>query len=170
MIRKMTAYIKTVAGRVAGDGKAYWPAVMLILIFYLLCHRIFDAFCPMIILTGFPCPGCGITRGIWFLMMGQPIRAWKANPMAVLWFAFGICIVWQRYVRGKPVKYKKQWLIGLAVGMIVVYVYRMAVCFPGRPPMVYTHHNYMERTVPGYRDAVRRYLTKPPSGGTTGKY
>jgi hypothetical protein len=31
--------------------------------------------------TGFPCPTCGFTRGMFALLRGHPIEAWLYNPL-----------------------------------------------------------------------------------------
>ena len=37
--------------------------------------------CPIRLLTGYPCPGCGGTRAIGALCVGQFERAWSLNPV-----------------------------------------------------------------------------------------
>ena len=43
--------------------------------------------CPMRLLTGFPCPGCGGTRAMGAICLGQFDKAWSLNPMT-----FAICL------------------------------------------------------------------------------
>ena len=40
--------------------------------------------CPVRILTGYPCPGCGGTRAIGSIALGQFDQAWSLNPIAFL--------------------------------------------------------------------------------------
>lgn len=40
--------------------------------------------CPIRLLTGFPCPGCGGTRAIGAICNGQFERAWELNPLSFL--------------------------------------------------------------------------------------
>lgn len=40
--------------------------------------------CPFRLMTGLPCPGCGLTRGWVFLAHGQVGDAVSANPVALL--------------------------------------------------------------------------------------
>lgn len=37
--------------------------------------------CPIRLLTGYPCPGCGGTRAIGAICVGQFERAWSLNPV-----------------------------------------------------------------------------------------
>jgi hypothetical protein len=48
--------------------------------------------CPMRLITGYPCPGCGGTRAMGAICLGQFDKAWSLNPIT-----FAIClalIVW----------------------------------------------------------------------------
>lgn len=40
--------------------------------------------CPVRLLTGYPCPGCGGTRAIGAICIGQFERAWSLNPITFL--------------------------------------------------------------------------------------
>ena len=44
--------------------------------------------CPVRLITGFPCPGCGGTRAMGAICLGQFDKAWSLNPMI-----FAICLV-----------------------------------------------------------------------------
>ena len=46
--------------------------------------------CPVRLLTGFPCPGCGTTRAIGAISIGDFEQAWSLNPIAFLVCAIGI--------------------------------------------------------------------------------
>lgn len=74
--------------RIAGDVKQYKWAAAAFLIYYFVVRSVFHAFCPLLILTGFPCPGCGTTRAVICIFTGQFVRAWNLNPCAYLWVIF----------------------------------------------------------------------------------
>ena len=49
--------------------------------------------CPFRALTGYPCPGCGMTRAFSALAHGEPLRALLYNPLSPILFLAGI-LVW----------------------------------------------------------------------------
>ncbi len=45
--------------------------------------------CPLHAVTGLPCPGCGLTRGVSLVSQGEPLLALGAHPFAPLfWLVF----------------------------------------------------------------------------------
>lgn len=51
--------------------KASGLAGAVFLVYYQIVHSVFDAFCPMLVLTGIPCAGCGLTRAALYLLRGK---------------------------------------------------------------------------------------------------
>lgn len=49
--------------------------------------------CPFRALTGYPCPGCGMTRAFSALAHGEPLRAILYNPLSPVLFVAGL-LVW----------------------------------------------------------------------------
>lgn len=152
----MRINLRQAAGRVWKDIKEYkWLGIVLIT-YYLLVEYTFSAFCPLVIITGFPCPGCGITRALLCVFTGQFARAWSINPLiyAVLFTALYAGV--QRYLLGRRVKGFYQLLCIVAVLMIVVYIYRMYRYFPHRPPMSITRGSLFEKILPGYGEFLNK--------------
>ncbi len=53
------------------------------------------ALCPFYILTGLPCPGCGLTRSFICLGHGHFVESLHWNPLG--WLLFGLCLaLWLR--------------------------------------------------------------------------
>ena len=49
--------------------------------------------CPFRALTGYPCPGCGMTRAFSAIAHGEPLTAVLYNPLSPLLFVAGL-LVW----------------------------------------------------------------------------
>lgn len=149
---------KKVWERIWKDICDYKVVIVIFAIYYMVVHMLFQAFCPAILLTGFPCAGCGMTRAVLCIVSGQFARAWNLNPMAFPVLLFGVYCLCMRYIAGKRVKGFKVGICILAVCMLLVYIYRMCTIFPNRPPYVYTSNNLMERCFPFYREILRWVL------------
>lgn len=142
--------------RLQKDVREYFWVVVLFLGYYFLVKKIFHAFCPMVIISGLPCPGCGITRAVLFLLGGQFMRSIRANPMGVFWV--GMALYWAvcRYILQKKTKWEKALFVLLVAATIAVYGYRMYTLFPERPPMSYTSGNLFAKWIPDYSTWIRR--------------
>lgn len=55
-------------------------------------------------ITGYPCPGCGVGRGIIFILKGYFTKALWMNPLSFLVLLFGVVSVvwiWYDIIKGK---------------------------------------------------------------------
>ena len=121
-------------------------------------HLLFDHFCPLILLTGFPCPGCGLTRAFYAFFTLHPLEAMEYNPSYMFWMVLLLAAFVQRYIRFGSLR-KFLWpLVAVSLITIVMYVYRMICVFPGHEPMVYTQKNYMATVWPEYGRMVESLL------------
>lgn len=150
--------IKAAAGRIRRDLRDYRTGILVFAVYYITVHVVFHAFCPVVLFTGLPCAGCGMTRAFLFLFTGQWERSWRMNPMAIFVLLFLFYCVVMRYVFGKKIKGLKSGTAVLCLCLLAVYGYRMTVLFPNRPPYVYTPGNFLEKTVPFYKEILRRVL------------
>lgn len=150
--------IKKIVRRIVADLNASKWAIAAFLILYLAIHWIFGAFCPMLVLTGIPCAGCGLTRAFFFLAGGQAARAVSINPSVLAVIVFLLYCGYFRYVRGERIRYLGGALSILAVSMLVIYGYRMYLYFPDRAPYVYMEQNMAAKYIPGYREWLQKLL------------
>lgn len=141
----MVGYVRAVWGRIASDLREYGMAGVALLLYTAAVNLVFHAFCPLVIFSGIPCPGCGVTRAAVCLMTGRWQQAWRMNPvifpiaLAAVWFA------WRRYLLGREVKGIKGMLALIAALLVIVYILRMYLYFPDRAPYVYTPDNVLAR-------------------------
>jgi hypothetical protein len=62
--------------------------------------------CPFRLMTGLPCPGCGLTRSWVYLLHGQPGAGTAANPVGILALLAAVAlvaVVTSSVVRRRPV-------------------------------------------------------------------
>ena len=80
------------------DILALLPAIAALAGYWTVTHLLFDRFCPMQILLGLPCPGCGMTRALGLVLTGHLAAAWKMQPPVYGWMVAGVVFGVQRYL------------------------------------------------------------------------
>lgn len=120
-------------------------------------QKLRGAFCPMVILFGLSCAGCGMTRAAVYVLKGQFAEAFYINPCVYLWIVFLLYIIVLRYILGKEIKHWKIFLGSIIACMVIRHIYGMYMYYPDRPPFSYTGGNVMEKWIPGYRTIVRNF-------------
>lgn len=149
--------MKEIGNRVWKDMKSLWMAAVAIVLYTVFMNLVFDAFCPMIILTGFPCPGCGMTRALFYLMTGRVTESVRMHPLGIPIACLCLYFCWNRYVRGRWAK-GMNFLMCVAIAMLVIcYVWRMFLFFPDRAPYVYTPGNVFARILPFYEHLLHEW-------------
>lgn len=152
----MKETIKAIGKRIWRDVWEFRCVILAFAAYYVAVHLLFEAFCPSVLLTGFPCAGCGMTRAVFFLLTGQFSRSWHMNPMALPIVLLAAYCMLERYVFGRRIRGLKM-LVGLTgVCMLAVYCYRMYLLFPNRPPYVFTSGSLLERFLPFYRELLHK--------------
>ena len=140
--------------RIGQDVKNLWPAVLALSVYTILVNAVFHAFCPMLLITGIPCPGCGMSRALLLLLTGHPAESVKMHPLAPLVLVILIYIGWNRYIIGRKSK-----MIPLFAGIGIVllvtcYLIRMYYLFPGNQPLLYMENNLFSQTIPYYKQIL----------------
>lgn len=117
----------------------------LAIIIYMSISRIFFySICPMVMVTGYPCPACGLTRAGVALLTGHFITAWQIHPFI---YAVVILAAWfflNRYIWKKDMKVLKRISVIVLIALILFYIYRMIRYFPGEPPISYYKYNLLQ--------------------------
>lgn len=147
---------REIVSRVKKDIRQFWMAGAAFVVYYGIAHAVFDAFCPFLVFTGFPCAGCGLTRAGLHLLRGNIVKAASINPSIFIVLLFLMYCGYFRYIRGTKVKGFSVVLAVLVTVTFVIYVYRMYLYFPNRVPYVYHKKNLLAETMPWYRQLTER--------------
>lgn len=158
--RRIYESMKEIGDRIRQDVKNLWQAAVAIAVYAILVNLLFHNFCPMVIVTGLPCPGCGMTRALFFLVTGRLQQSIQINPMGIPVACIFLYFCINRYIAGKKAKGIMPVIVITAVMMLALYVYRMYSFFPDRVPYVYTEGNVMERIFPYYEQAIKQIINK----------
>lgn len=105
-------------------GRKEKIAFMVILAILMALWLLFLPGCPWRNLTGFPCPGCGMSRAWWSALRLDFAAAWEQHPMfwsVPVW----LWLFWRDF---RP--FRRSWLnrtltLGLVAGLLVCYGCRM---------------------------------------------
>ena len=82
--------------------------------------------------TGFPCPGCGLTRSFISIAHGQLVDAWRFNPAGIVFFAVVVFQIPYRVLQISRIRRglaehrlaADNWvLVGLVVIMLAQWIY-----------------------------------------------
>jgi hypothetical protein len=86
--------------------------------------------CPFKSLTGFDCPGCGLTRALHALLTGQPLRALDHNALIAVMAVIGavwMVVSWVRARRDRPplrLAHPARWGVTFGVAVVAFWVLR----------------------------------------------
>ena len=129
--------IKEVVKQIKNDIWSVKWAILAFVIYLLVMKFMLGTICPIKAITGIPCPGCGMTRAFFYLLMGRWSLSFQMHPMLIPWIFFMLYLVFIRYFYNKKPKGMIVILTLLCIAMFLVYFYRMAFFFPGQEPMTY---------------------------------
>lgn len=129
------------------DIRNYGIGFFMIILYFLLMRKWFYSSCPIVVLTGFPCPGCGMTRAMILILKGSFDSAWRLHPFSYAWLVYGVVFFIRRYIFQKECRSILKYLLIIVVGMVVFYVYRMVTVFPNEAPMTYYYGSVLYRVL-----------------------
>lgn len=139
------ALMKRAFDRIKEDvHKGKW-VILGIALFYLLFMLITYSTCPTIMITGIPCPFCGMTRAGFALLKGDIALAYELNPMIFGVLPLAISFIAVRYFTDKKLSVLKPLIVVFILLTAVVYIYRMITLFPDSWPMQYYDGNYLNQ-------------------------
>lgn len=110
--------MRKVIRRVVKDIIAIKIPIIILAIYLPITQIIFKTVCPFKIVLGIDCPGCGLTRGCFNVLIGRWHRAIQYNPSAFLWVLLIIYVLYMRYIKGRDTF---QWIIPTIVVCITTF-------------------------------------------------
>ena len=106
--------------------------IIIFIIAFISLNLLFHKICLISIITGFPCPGCGMTRAFVNLLTFHFKDAFYWSPSIFLWVPLLIYGILNRYL-----------LCITGIITIIIYIVRMITLYPDNAPMVYYENNIM---------------------------
>lgn len=135
---KMKVMLAAAAGR-------YWIPFLIMVLYFVLSFFLTDSPCLFRLVTGLPCPACGLTRATFALFRLDFHAAFLYHPMVFLVLPIIVFVLIQDVVRKKPLKRYMPFFLAVGVCLYVVYAVRMILLFPDVEPMTYDHASILGR-------------------------
>ena len=125
----------SLAKRFCAEARRYAAAAAAFCIYLLVTKCVFGYVCPSMIITGLPCPGCGLTRAGVYFFTGRFSQSLEVHPLFIPVFLLALCAAICKLFF--PDKLKRFYIpaVILAFCLFAVYLVRMKYLFPHYPPM-----------------------------------
>lgn len=125
--------------------KKQWFSIATLAALLLLIKYKFHGLCTLRILTGIPCPACGMTRAALLFFTGHIRESISMHPAWPFVLVFAIVSFFYRYTTKEKAKYADYMYYGslilLVMLLFLIYIYRMYEYFPNKDPMIYYTDN-----------------------------
>ncbi len=114
------------------DLRDFKTAIFALVLYNVLARSLFHAFCPQLILTGFPCAGCGMTRAVFLYSDRAIFQRNESQPRGAAVDFVSVLVLFQPLCKGRV--FQKHTLLagsglcGYACGVWLPY----ALLFSGR--------------------------------------
>lgn len=127
------------------DIREHWKAAAFMILAGIVLVGCFKGACISRIVTGLPCPACGMTRAALLFLSGRFEESFRLQPFFFALAAGVFFFVVERYIlqrkkTGKLLIYYALIMLAAAFGF---YIYRMVKYFPHTPPMTYNRDNLL---------------------------
>lgn len=129
--------------RLKQDILNWYKGILAAIAYCIVMHILFGKVCPMVLVTGFPCPACGTTRAGLALLTLHWDEAWQLNGVIFLIAAFVMYFFFCRYILQCKCYGCFFIIIAIIVCYLMLYFYRMIYIFPSEPPMEYYTNNLL---------------------------
>jgi hypothetical protein len=122
--------------------KYFW-GIVAIGVYFLAANFLFGYICPVMIIVGLPCPGCGMTRAGLLFLTGNFSQSFSFHPMFVPAMVFMAIAAALKFFRPEKTNVLQTPAIIFFVIIVAVYVFRMVNLFPNQPPMVINYDSIL---------------------------
>lgn len=129
------------------DLKQIIPVGVALLVLFAFMYLIFQTNCITRFITGFPCPGCGLTRAGICVLTLQWKKALYYNGFIFPIILLTLMALYYRYVKGTDMPHVGKMIITLIIFMVIYYIYRMIRYYPNRAPLDYSSNNLIVVTI-----------------------
>ncbi len=96
---------------------------LIIGVIYLLLSM-FSVGCPLRFLSGIPCPGCGMTRAVWYALQLDFAYAWYYHPLFILAPLMVLLFLFESYLPSKFIRIT--WGLMIAA-FLLTYLLRLLI-------------------------------------------
>ena len=112
---------------------------------------LFGVVCPMRLVTGFPCPGCGLTRAGMLFLQGRFVESFQMNAFFILGLIFGIIALIVKKLLKIPSNFINIYAIIIVVLCLTYYGYRMERYFPDTEPLTYWQGSFLTKLLEAFK-------------------
>lgn len=120
----------------------FW--IILYLIYALVMNLFNLQSCPIKLLIGIPCPGCGMTRAILCLLKFDFKGAIKYNALFIILLLVIVVFIFRKYNIFKKLYHSKIFWITIGICILVYYALRLIYVYPNEP-MDYYYFNLFNK-------------------------
>lgn len=114
-------------------------------LFLLSLQLLFGTMCLAKLFTGFPCPGCGLTRAGFFFFQGRFLESLHMNAFFMLGLLFLFVGIVIKKLLKKNSLFINTYVIIVLVLFFIYYGYRMYHYFPETEPLTYWKGCFLEQ-------------------------
>ncbi len=126
--KELKMRLRSILNRVWKDVKNNGVCIVIVALCLIIINYIFGTVCPVALIFGVPCPGCGMTRAAAALLHGQPGQAMSYNAAIYVWIMYVVYWFTDRYIfENKRKKLSTALLIIVCLVTITYYVYRICM-------------------------------------------
>ncbi|MGN0465765.1 MAG: DUF2752 domain-containing protein [Lachnospiraceae bacterium] len=120
-----------------------WRSIVLICLLLAVVQYKFHGLCSLRILTGFPCPACGMTRAVILFFHGHIGESLRMQPLWPFVIFVGVFSLYCRYIGLKRKYLYYSYTVAVVIALFILYFYRMYLYFPYQEPMTYHMDNIL---------------------------